>query len=256
MKYPDMFKLRGKVSVITGGATGLGKSIALGLAEAGSDIAIIDLNSAENTVEDVIKLGRRSFDIQADVTSKGEVLEATKKILKDFGRIDILVNNAGWGSTGLIEEFKESEWDKTMNTNLTSAFLCSQAVGKVMIKQKRGNIINIASVYGIVPSVTDSVPYGVSKAALCSLTKELAVKWAKYNIRVNAIAPTFIKTEMAQSLFDDADFYKNVIAGRTPMKRGGELHEIKGAAIFLASEASSLVTGHVLLLDGGWCCWH
>lgn len=248
-------KLKDKVALITGGGRGLGRAIALAFAKEGADIVIseIDMPAAERVSGEVKTLGRHSLAIKADVTNKMEIEEVVKAILniKELGKIDILVNNAGVAMVRPSEELEEADWDKGLNIDLKGVFLYSQVVGKEMSRQKRGNIINIASIYGLF-GVPARASYCSAKAGVISLTKVLACEWARYNINVNAIAPGFIRTDMVKDLIKRGIFDEKAVAGRTPAGRLGEPEEIANAAVFLASDESSYITGHTLVIDGGW----
>lgn len=248
----DLFELNGKVAVVTGGSRGIGKAIAMELAKHGADIVIADLlvKDAEQTAKEISELGRKALVVRADVSRKREVDGLIRRTVTKFGKIDIFVNNAGIYRAGPTEQLSEAEWDKVIDINLKGYFLCAQAAGKEMIKQKSGNIINISSVAGI-GGFANSVAYCSSKAAIILLTKALAVEWAKHNIRVNAICPGAIKTAMTDPLLKDEAF-QQMIKQKTPLGRIGKPEEIAAGALFLASEASSYVTGHSLVIDGGW----
>jgi len=245
-----MFDLSGKVAVVTGASRGLGKAISIGLAEAGADVIVTDVLNANETVEEIRKLGRKSIGLKMDVSKKEDVSSMVNQALKKFDRIDILVNNAGIYRAAPAETAKEEDWDKILAINLKGQFLCSQEVGKQMIKQKSGKIINIASVAGK-SAFAQSVAYNASKAGVILLTKTLAVEWGKHNINVNAICPGVFSTQMTEDFLKSEDFLR-MIKARVPMERCGEPRELVGAAVYLASKASDYVTGHALVVDGGW----
>ena len=249
-------RLKDKVALVTGGGRGLGRAMAQGFAKEGADVVIneIDMPAAGRVVGEVKALGRRSLAIKADITNKTEVEGMVETIMREFGRIDILVNNAGVSVVAPSEELEESRWDRGIDIDLKGVFLCSQLVGKEMMTQKRGNIINIASVAGIV-GLPARACYGSAKAGVIALTKVLACEWARYNINVNAIAPGFCRTEMVEDLIKKGHFYEQAIARRTPAGRLGEPEDIAHAAVFLASEESSFITGHTLVVDGGWSAY-
>jgi len=246
-------RLKDEVALVTGGGRGLGRAMALAFAKEGADVVIneIDMPAAEKVVGEVKALGRRSLAIKADVTSKMEVEEMVKTVMKEFGRIDILVNNAGVSMVGPSEELEESRWDKGIDLDLKGVFLCSQVVGKEMIKQKRGNIINIASIAGIV-GLPARASYCSAKAGVIELTKVLACEWARYNINVNAIAPGYCRTEMLEDLIKRGLYDEKAVVGRCPAGRLGKPEDIANAAVFLALDESNYVTGHTLVVDGGW----
>lgn len=254
----EEFSLEGKVAVITGAGRGLGESMANALANAGADIvsADIDEKTAESTAQDIKRIGRRSLSAKVDVTKYSEIEKMAEKTIKKFGRIDILVNNAGFSKGGdyAPEDLSRELWDKVMDVNLNGLFMCSQVVGKQMIKQKKGKIINIASISAfVVNRMTGKLPfaYCVSKAAVVMLTKVLAVAWAKYNINVNAIAPTYFETPMSNL----GPVRTKEICEMTPMGRFGRPEELAGTVVYLASRASDFVTGHTVLVDGGYTLW-
>ncbi len=251
MKYPS-FDLESKIAVVTGGNKGIGKGTSLCLANAGADVIVVGRTQSEleQISSKIEKMGRRSLPIVADVTQKQSIEAMVEKTVKEFGRIDLLVNNAGTSEVLPPEDYPEEIWDKIIDTNLKGVFLCSQTVGKVMIKQNSGNIVNVSSQASIV-ALPDHAAYCSSKGGVNLLTKVLALDWAKYNIRVNAVAPTIINTPMAEKIFGDPEVRAEVLK-KIPLGHFGEVEDVAGAIIFLASEASRMVTGHVLLVDGGW----
>jgi NAD(P)-dependent dehydrogenase (short-subunit alcohol dehydrogenase family) len=247
------FSLPGKVVIITGGRRGIGKAIALAMAEAGADIAICDrvIEDGElNAVaEEVKRLGRRSLAVQADITHKADVDALVQRVMDEFGAVDILVNNAAMNIRALLLELSEDGWDRVIDTDLKGYYLCSQAVGKRMVDQKRGNIINIASIAAI-KAAPEMGAYCIAKAGVVMLTRVLAVELAKYNIRVNAIAPYMVKTKFSQPLWSDPGTLKE-LESEIPLGRLAETSDIIGAVLFLASDASSYITGHTIIVDGG-----
>lgn len=252
----DLFDLTGKIAVVTGGGSGLGRANALAFARNGAEVVIVDLNqtAAENVAAEVNKIGRKALAIKADIRSKLEVQKIVDATIRNFGHIDILLNSAGIAKVeGPAESVSEKDWDDTIGANLKGTFLCCQAVGRVMISQKKGKIINMASTDGQM-GVPGELSYTASKGGVISLTKTLAVEWAKYNINVNALGPTDFETPMNIPFLNDKEWVKLAMS-RIPLVRArarfGRPEEITGAAIFLASEASNLVTGHVLNVDGG-----
>lgn len=251
-KAEELFDLTGKIAVVTGGSRGIGRAIALEFAKHGADVVIADvlIRESEQTCAEILELGRQAIVVKTDVSRKREVERLIRRTIVKFGRIDILVNNAGIYRTGAVEGLSEAEWDSVIDINLKGYFLCSQAAGKEMIKQKSGNIINISSVAGL-GGFANSEAYCSSKAGIILLTKSLAVDWAKHNIRVNAICPGAIKTAMTDPLMKDKAF-QQMIAQRTPLGRVGRPGEIASGALFLASKASSYVTGQAIAIDGGW----
>lgn len=246
------FDLHGQVALVTGAARGIGQACALALAHAGADVilGLRDANTAAEVAAGIEGMGRRALRLQMDITSLEEIRTAVDIAVKHFGRLDILVNNTGLGPSNLAENVSEEDFDFTLAVNLKGTFFVSQEVGKVMIKQKYGRIINLSSQAGFVALPTESV-YCMTKAAINHLTKCLAVEWAQHNITVNAVAPTFINTPGTASALGDQAFRENVLS-QIPLGRIGEPMEVAGAIVFLASPAASLITGDTLLIDGGW----
>lgn len=247
------FSLEGKVALITGSRRGIGKAIALTFAEAGADVAVCDYvvenGELRAVAEEIQGLGRRSLAVQVDVGQKAEVDNLVKSVVDELGAVDILVNNAGINSAPPLLETSEDEWRKVISVNLEGCYLCSQAVGKLMVERRTGNIINIASAGGI-RAFAGKNAYNISKAGVIMLTKVLARDLGKYNVRVNAIAPSIIRTEMARGLFENPQAAAKEEA-RIPLGRLGELEDMTGPALFLASDASSYITGHTIIVDGG-----
>jgi len=256
MHVLSMFDLKGEKAIVTGGGQGLGKEMALALAEAGADVAVAQrhVEVAEKAAEEIRKLGRDSIAMKVDVSKAADV-QSMVEVAKDrFGKIDILINNAGIGQGISALDMTEEDWDRMMDIHVKGTFLCSQMVGREMVKQKKGSIINISSMSAfIVNRPQGQAHYNTAKAAIAHLTKSLAAEWAKYNIRVNAIAPGYIRTPMTAGALSAkiADEWLSM----SPMGRVGEPYELKGLALFLASKASSFVTGSVILVDGGYTCW-
>jgi NAD(P)-dependent dehydrogenase (short-subunit alcohol dehydrogenase family) len=254
MSVRDLFDLKGRVAVVTGGGKGIGLKMAEGLAEAGADIVLCSrkIENCRQAAEEIARLGVRTLARKCDVKSQEDVRKVVDDTVKEFGRVDILVNNSGanWGAPP--EEYPLEGWNKVMETNMTGAFLFAQAAGRVMIRQKTGNIINIASIMGIIGmegDAADAIAYSASKGALITFTKDLAAKWARYNIRVNAIAPGWFPTDMSRWVLENQGAK---LSAHIPMRRFGEGDELKGAVVFLASKAASYVTGAVLPVDGGY----
>ncbi|MDR3560411.1 MAG: 2-dehydro-3-deoxy-D-gluconate 5-dehydrogenase KduD [Negativicutes bacterium] len=247
----DKFSLAGKVAIVTGGSRGLGEGMALGLAEAGADVVVVAASNKVNEAADKIRaLGKRSIAIRADLTSIKPIPEIISETLAEFGKIDILVNCAGIIRRAPALEFSEKDWDEVININQKTLFFLCQAVAKEMAKQGKGKIINIASLLSfqggiIVPSYTSS------KSAVLGLTKALANEWAPLNINVNAIAPGYMATELTEALQKSAERAPAILA-RIPSGRWGTPEDMKGAAVYLASEASDYLQGHTIVVDGGW----
>jgi 2-dehydro-3-deoxy-D-gluconate 5-dehydrogenase len=246
----SLFNLDGKKAIVTGASRGLGKAIAIGLANAGADVIVTDVLDTTKTVNEIKKTGKNSFGIKVDVSNKSEVEAMAKKVVEKFGHIDILVNNAGILRSNNAEKLAKEDWDKVLEVNLTGQFLCAQAIGKIMIKQKSGKIINIASVAGLFGNPS-SVAYGASKAGVISITKTMAAEWGKYNINVNAICPGVFATDMTDEFLNDKDFMQ-MIKTQVSLSRYAKPEELIGTIIYLASSASDYVTGHALVIDGGW----
>ncbi len=245
--------LSGQIALVTAAGRGLGRAIAVALARAGADIALglRDIKARGDVAEEIESLGRRVLPLQMDVTRMEQVFGAVTETVRQFGRLDILVNNAGIAPGNLAENVSEGDFDATLAVNLKGTFFASQAAGRVMIGQNRGRIINVSSQAGYVALPTESV-YCMTKAAIVHLTKCLAVEWGKYNITVNGIAPTFIETPGTEECLADTAFREDVIERIAGLHRIGQPNDVVGAVAFLASEAASLITGHTIVIDGGW----
>ncbi|HEV2493704.1 MAG TPA: SDR family oxidoreductase [Terriglobia bacterium] len=256
MNVKQLFDLTGRVAIITGGSVGLGRQMAEGLAEMGANLVLCarQRERCEQAAEELRRLGVKTLPVGCDVKDPSSVQEVVQAALSEFSRIDILINNAGtsWGAP--VEEMRLEHWNKVIETNLTGAFLFSQAAGKAMIPQRRGKIINIASVAGLrgAPPEFQAIGYHASKGGLIAFTKDLACKWAAHNIHVNAIAPGWFPTHMSRVVMERN---RESLLQRIPLGRFGSDHDLKGAAVFLASDASDYVTGHVLVVDGGQTAW-
>ncbi|WP_286886359.1 SDR family oxidoreductase [Aneurinibacillus sp. UBA3580] len=254
MNIQQLFDLTGKTAIVTGGGRGLGAQIAEGFAEAGANLVLCSrrVEACEETAERIQKeTGGQCLALPCDVRNPEEVQRVVDQTMERFGRIDILVNNSGasWGTPAI--DMPLDAWNKVMDINVTGTFLMSQAVGRVMINQNAGKIINVASVAGLVgtdPRFMDAIGYSASKGAVISFTKDLAVKWGIHNINVNAIAPGFFPTKMTRELLEHNGEH---ILNHTPLKRYGTEYDLKGSAVFLASDASNYVTGAVVVVDGG-----
>lgn len=253
----DRFLLTNQVGIVTGGGQGLGKVFCHAFAEAGADIVVAEINTetGPETADEVISLGRKSLFVPTDVRDPESVDELLNQTLSTFGRIDFLMNNAGIVQHLDAERVSLQDWQEVIDVNLTGVFLCSQTIGKHMIHQRQGVIINIASMSGLIVNYPQNqASYNTSKAAVIHLTKTLAAEWAKYNIRVNAIAPGYMGTAMAKPFFDDPEM-GGVWIKAIPMGRPGEPEELGPVAVFLASEASSYMTGTTVIVDGGYTIW-
>jgi NAD(P)-dependent dehydrogenase (short-subunit alcohol dehydrogenase family) len=246
------FKLDGEKAIVTGAGRGLGREIALGLAEAGADVAVVDFRTDEcrETSEMILKLGRKSIALNCNVTKEEDVENMVGQTIAEFGRIDVLVCNAGFGTWSSAEDMEFSTWQKIMDVNLNGVFLSCKWVGREMIKTGKGSIINISSVSAYtVPSPQKQCHYNASKAGVIQLTKSLAVEWAPYNIRVNVLCPGYIMTPLIGKT--DPEMLKKWIE-MTPQKRIPEPSELKGIVVFLASQAAGYLTGCSIIADGGY----
>jgi NAD(P)-dependent dehydrogenase (short-subunit alcohol dehydrogenase family) len=246
------FSLYDQVAVVTGASGGLGRGIALALAAAGAHVALVGRRKEplEGVAEEIRALGRRSLAVPADVTGEADVQSMVQKVTAEFSRVDILVNAAGIVSLKPTIEYPVEEWERVISVNLKGTFICCKEVGKIMLSQERGKIINISSVRGLQGRANDP-SYPASKGAVNMLTKSLAIEWALQGIHVNAIAPTFIRTDLNAFLLDDLATREWVLS-RIPMGRVGNIWDLFGAAVFLASAASDFITGQILYIDGGW----
>ena len=250
--YPS-FALTGQVALVTGAARGLGRAIALALADAGADVALglRRAGTADDLRAEIEAMGRRSLDVQMDVTDLPQIGPAVDAVVEGLGRLDILVNNAGLGPANRAEDVNEADFDLTMDVNVKGLFFASQAAGRVMIRQGSGRIVNLSSQAGFVALPTEAI-YCASKAAVSHLTKCLAVEWGQHGITVNAVAPTFIRTDGTAADLADAAFEADVRDRIAGLHRIGEPMDVAGGVVFLASPAASLITGTTLLIDGGW----
>ncbi|MEJ7576863.1 MAG: glucose 1-dehydrogenase [Pyrinomonadaceae bacterium] len=248
----ELFDLTGRVAIITGGSRGLGAEIASGLAEAGASLMLC-ARREEWLAPTVAEMREQEFNVEGelcDVSNADDVRRVVERTIGIHGKVDILVNNAGvsWGARP--EEMPLDKWQRVIDVNLTGAFLFAQAAGREMLKRKTGSIINIASIAGLASTTSDihSAPYAASKAGLLGLTRELAASWAREGIRVNAIAPGFFHSRLADAVIEETE---DEIKARTPIPRVGHEGELKGVAVFLASDASSYITGQTIVVDGG-----
>jgi NAD(P)-dependent dehydrogenase (short-subunit alcohol dehydrogenase family) len=249
--HPE-FDLSGKVAVVTGAGRGMGRHMALDLARYGADVVLCSrtLSELEQVRGEVEALGRKALVVPTDVGQSAEIERMTETAVERFGRIDILVNNAGMNIPQWAEEVTEEAWDRIMNINVKGVFFCAQAVGKVMIRQKKGKIINISSQSGTIGLIKRSA-YCSSKGAVNQLTRVLALEWGKHNICVNALAPTFVETPMTRPMLEEKSF-RDYVMGNIVLGRLCKPEDLTGGLIFLASDASDMVTGHILHIDGGW----
>jgi NAD(P)-dependent dehydrogenase (short-subunit alcohol dehydrogenase family) len=247
------FGLEGQVALVTGAARGIGRAISLALAHAGSDVALglRDITTAGDLAEEIEGMGRKAIRLQMDVTDLRQIARAVDDAAQHFGKIDILVNNAGLGPENPAEDVREDDFDITLAVNVKGTFFVSQAVGRVMIAQGSGRIVNLGSQAGFVALPGESI-YCMTKAAISHLTKCLAVEWGQYGITVNAVAPTFIVTPGTAPALDDPAFKADVLERIAALHRVGEPMDVAGAVVFLASPAASLITGETILIDGGW----
>ena len=256
MNVKKLFDLTGRVAIVSGGSMGLGLQMAESLAEMGANLVLCarKKDRCEEAAETLRSHGIQVLALACDVKDKASIQQVAAETLAKFGRIDILINNAGvsWGAP--VEEMTLEQWDKVLSTNLTGTFLFCQAVGKAMAAQASGKIINIASVAGLGGASADlqAIGYHASKGGVIAFTKDLACKWAPHNIQVNAIAPGWFPTHMSGWIIEHR---KDSLLAKIPLGRFGGDHDLKGAAVFLASDASAYVTGHVLVVDGGQSAW-
>jgi gluconate 5-dehydrogenase len=253
----ELMSLEGRVSVVTGGATGLGLQMATGLAEAGSRVVICSrkLENCERAANAIEKLGVKALAVACDVTRPDQVQAMKGAVMRAFGRVDVLVNNAGRAWAAPPEDTPLERWQQVFDLNVTGPFLCAQALGREMIRARRGKIINIASIAGLVgrnPRAYNSIAYGASKGALVNFTRDLAVKWAGHNIQVNCICPGFFVTPLNQKLYESN---REAIEREIPLGRTGGPDDLKGIAVLLASDASNFITGAVIPVDGGAVAW-
>jgi len=248
----DIFNLSGKVAIVTGTSRGLGQYFARALAGAGADLVITSrkLSSLAEFRKEIESLGRRALPVQLDVLSQSDIENMVRTTVKEYGKIDILVNNAGLNIRKPTTEVSQQDWDTVLDTNLKGSFFCAQAVAKEMIKRNYGRIINIGSctcVFGM----EGIAAYTASRGAVLSMTRSLAVEWGKFGITVNVLAPGWFKTAQSAVLYQNKEWVK-YITSRIPLSRPGQPHDLDGAVIFLASDASEYITGQIILVDGGF----
>ena len=250
--FPSVFTLKGKRAVVVGGTRGLGQAMCLALAACGATVCVVgrDVAALKRTVDATEAAGTRGLSLACDVTSEDNVRDMAESAIREMGGVDILVNSQGTVHLESAAEYDMEAWDRVMDVNVKSVVMACKHVGRDMLARGRGKIINISSVRGFQGRIGD-LAYAPSKGAINQLTKSLALEWGPKGINVNAIAPAFIKTELNASLFDDPDASKWIFS-RSPMGRVGNLDDMFGPVVFLASEASNFVNGHVLMVDGGW----
>ena len=251
------FSLEGQVGIVTGGGQGLGKVFCHAFAEASADVVVAEINPETGpvTVQEIVDRGRRALFVETDVRLRSSVQGMVDRTLAEFGKIDFLMNNAGIVKWAEAEKVTEEDWREVIDVNLNGVFFCCQAVGQHMIARRQGRIINVSSMSALIVNRPQcQASYNASKAAVMHLTKSLAAEWARYNIRVNAIAPGYMGTAMARPFFEDPR-YGGQWMKNTPIGRPGEPEELGPLAVFLASEASSFVTGATIVIDGGFTLW-
>ncbi len=256
MGYRKLFDLTDRIAIVTGGAGGLGRPTALGLADFGANVVVTsrNLDNLEKVKREIEQLGRESLAISSDVSKHEDVIRLVKQTVDTFGRIDILVTYAGLNIPKPAEEYPYDDWKKVIDTNVTGMFLCNQEVGKVMIKQRKGKIINISSVRGRYGLPRNYVAYCTSKGAVDMITRTLACEWAKFNVLVNAIAPTVIETPLTAHILANPEFAQSM-KNRIPLGRWGFPDDLIGAIVYFASDASNFITGQILYVDGGVTTW-
>jgi NAD(P)-dependent dehydrogenase (short-subunit alcohol dehydrogenase family) len=252
----DLFDLTGKVGIVTGGAGGIGKALALGLARHGADVVVTSrtLSKLEPVAAEIKAMGKKSLAVASDVTDERSIKAMVEQVVRTFSHIDILVNAAGINIRSSAEDIPVEDWQKVMDFNVRGTFICCQAVGRVMIKQKSGKIVNLSSVRGRYGAPSGAIAYSPSKGAVDTLTRTLACEWAKYNILVNAVAPTLIETDLTRQALANPEFAKTMKA-RIPLGRWGFPEDVVGPTVFLASKASDFVTGQIIYVDGGTTTW-
>ncbi len=252
----NIFDLSGKVALVVGGHGSIGKAIALGFADAGADVVVAsrNLEALQPAVKEIQAKGKKALAVAVDITDEKSVAAMVDTILKSFPTVNILVNAAGIAIRKPAESFPAEDYRKVIDINTTGTFLVSQAIGRLMIKQKSGSIINLSSVRGQYGLPADYAAYCSSKGAVDTLTKTLACEWAKHNVRVNAIAPTIVESELTKSALANPDYAK-MMRSRIPMGKWGQPEDMVGATVFFASEASSFITGQILYIDGGVTTW-
>jgi len=249
---PPNFSLAGRVAVVTGAGRGIGRGLAMSLAATGASVAVAgrDLNALGELAAEIEADGGTAWPVHLDVTDIADIDAAFDKVRDQFGSVDILVNNAGLGANHPAENVTEADWDEIMDVNLKGLFFCCRAAGRIMLDQGRGSIVNLSSQAGVV-GIRDHAVYSASKGGVNLLTKVLALEWSSRGINVNAVAPTFIYTPGTAERLDQPDYLAGVLE-RIPAGKVGTINDVAGAVIYLASSAADMVTGHVLVVDGGW----
>ena len=255
LRGTQLFDLTGRVAIMTGAGRGLGRTMALALAAAGADLALASRTGSEleSLVEEVEALGRRAIAVPTDVTSPEACEAMVAAALDGLGRLDVLVNNAGMNVRKPALELTPDEFDSVLQVNLKGYYNSARAAGRHFVAQRSGKLINVSSILGSV-ALPNQAAYASSKGAIDQLTKVLAIEWAEASVQVNSLAPTYFETDLTRPLYEDPE-RKAFIEDRTPMGRWGQPHELAGAVIFLASDASNFVTGQTILVDGGWTAW-
>jgi len=248
----NLFDLSSRIALITGGASGLGRAIADSFADFGAIVVIADLDPerARTAAADLNQRGHKALGLPVDVRKQDSIVRMVEETVHHFGAIDILVNSAGINRRKDLLQVEEDDWDQVMGVNLKGTFLCTQAVGKVMIGQGHGRVINLASILGAVALPTQAC-YASSKGGVIQFTKVTAVEWAQHNITVNAIGPSYIETPLVEAIRNDPERFRE-LSRRNPMQRFGTPEEVAGVAVFLASDAAGFVTGQTIFVDGGW----
>jgi NAD(P)-dependent dehydrogenase (short-subunit alcohol dehydrogenase family) len=256
MQVREMFDLKGKVAIVTGASSGLGVVFSEALAEMGAsvELAARRVDKLKEVSAKLKAVGAQTGTFQCDVSKPEEIQSMVDDTIRNFGRLDIIVNNAGVAAMSPAVDISVEEWNKVVSVNLTGVFLCARAAARQMMKQGGGNVINISSIYGAVGDVFPASPYYATKGAVINMTRDLAVEWAPYNIRVNAIAPGFFPSEMTEAIFQNPGYLEYILK-QTPLGRTGKPDDLKGVVVFLASSASEYVTGQTLFVDGGWTAW-
>lgn len=247
----NRFDLTGKTAIVTGAGRGIGKALAVGLAEAGAQVAVVSRTRAqlEELVASIEQMGGKAWAIEADLTEQGAAEKVVEETVRQLGGLHILVNNAGLNVRKKALEVTEEDWNRVVDLDLKATFFMSQAAGRVMCEQKYGRIVNIASVAGLV-ALRTGVAYGASKAGVVHMTKVLALEWSKFGVTINAIAPWYFRTPLTEALLDDPEFVQEVLS-RTPSGRIGDLEDLVGPTIFLASDAAAYISGQTIAVDGG-----